>query len=172
VLDYCRARRRRHVLAIKGQSQPGKPPIGRPTKVDIAVTGSPFSGSALLWPVGSDGIKGWLMGRLREPGMIHFPADLGQDFYEQLTAERLVTKHVRGMAQRTWVKSPSARNEALDASVYAYAAAVYAGLKRADWAAIRKRLVPRETTEAPKEKESPAVPKTLRQRGAGFATRW
>lgn len=140
VLDYCRARTRRRVLAIKGQSQAGKPPIGRPTKVDVNIRGMPLPGSAMLWPVGSDTVKGWLMGRIREVGMIHFPADLTDAFYEQLTAERLVTKFSKGVAKREWVKANGARNEALDATVYAYAAAVFAGLKRANWARLLGRL--------------------------------
>jgi phage terminase large subunit GpA-like protein len=71
--------------------------------------------------------------------MVHFPAGLPDEFFEQLTSERLVTKHLRGMPKREWVKASSARNEALDATVYAYAAAVYAGLKRADWAVLKVR---------------------------------
>jgi phage terminase large subunit GpA-like protein len=43
VLDYCNARRARHVMAIKGQSTPGKPPIGRPSKVDIKSEGGSSS---------------------------------------------------------------------------------------------------------------------------------
>lgn len=141
VLDYCRERRQKHVLAIKGQSQPGKPAIGHPTKVEFTRKGVATQFSALLWPVGSDTIKGWLMGRLRTEGMIHFPAGLPEDFYAQLTSERLVTKHFRGMPKREWVKAPSARNEDLDATVYAYAAAVYAGLKRANWAVLKGRVM-------------------------------
>jgi len=167
VLDYCRERARRHVLAVKGQSQAGKAPIGRPTKVDVSVRGVARTGSALLWPVGSDTIKGWLMGRLRSEGMVHFPADLPAEFYEQLTAERLVTKHSHGMPVRTWVKSASARNEALDASVYAYAAAVYAGIKRADWASLRRRMVP-AVPDA--EKTAPAPEKAPSRRS--FVKGW
>lgn len=155
VLDYCRARERtqRRILAIKGQSQPGKPAIGRPAKVDVSIRGAPAHASALLWPVGSDTVKGWLMGRLRMERMVHFPAGMPDDFYVQLTSERLVTKHRKGMPFREWVKAPAARNEALDCAVYAYAAAVYVGLKRADWAALRRRV---GSGAAPAEKTAPA----------------
>jgi phage terminase large subunit GpA-like protein len=149
VLDYCRARRGRNVIAIKGQSIQGKPPLGRPSKVDVNVRGKP-TGAASLWPVGSDTIKGWFMGRIRTAGMVHFPADMPEDFYEQLTSERLVTKHLRGMPTRRWVKTPSARNEALDATVYAYAAAVYAGLKRANWQALKARVSVAAAPPAPR----------------------
>ena len=173
VLDYCRTRhyQRPRVLAIKGQSQAGKGAIGKPTKVDITFKGVATRNSALLWPVGSDTIKGWLMGRLRAERMVHFPADMPPEFYEQLTAERLVTKHLRGMPKREWVKKPSARNEALDATVYAYAAAVYSGLKRANWPQLKARLLqaPRKVEE---EVEPDPVRRPLPRRPGGFVKGW
>jgi phage terminase large subunit GpA-like protein len=175
VLDYCRPRLRGtpRVLAIKGQSQAGKAPIGRPAKVDISIRGVPTKQSALLWPVGSDTVKGWLMGRLKADKMVHFPAGLPAEFFEQLTAERLVTKHIKGMPRRDWVKAPSARNEALDASVYAYAAAVWAGLKRANWPALKAGLMVKKESDVQKDK--PTV--TVQRRGevipkASFVKAW
>lgn len=172
VLDYCRDQRARraagvsHALAIKGQSQPGKPPIGKPAKVDVTARGVTAPGSAMLWPVGSDTIKGWYMGRLRNEGAIHFPAGLPDDFYKQITSERLQTKFVRGMPVKRWVKASAARNEALDASVYAYAAAVFAGLKRANWPA----LVAEIKKSKPQEEASPMMrPPKLR---GGFVNGW
>jgi phage terminase large subunit GpA-like protein len=41
-----------------------------------------------------------------------------------------VTRFVKGLARSKWVKADSARNEALDCEVYAYTAAVYAGVAR------------------------------------------
>jgi phage terminase large subunit GpA-like protein len=175
VLDYCRTRLRStpRVLAIKGQSQPGKAAIGRPAKVDISIRGVPTKQSALLWPVGSDTVKGWLMGRLKADKMVHFPAGLPAEFFEQLTAERLVTKHVKGMPRREWVKAASARNEALDASVYAYAAAVWAGLKRANWPALKARV----TAERAAESTQQTAPANLPRRAQaipkpGFVKGW
>ena len=43
-------------------------------------------------------------------------------YFEQLTAERVRTRYVKGHAKREWVKPDSRRNEALDCRVYAYAA--------------------------------------------------
>lgn len=153
VLDYCRQRRRRNILAGKGASQQGKPPIGRPSKVDLNARGISVRRGAELWPIGTDGIKGVLMARLKEPGMVHFPDALPVSYFEQLTAERLATKWRNGVPYRIWVKDQNQRNEALDCLVYAFAAAVYAGLKRANWAAMRARLKPR--TDAPQRPEAP-----------------
>jgi hypothetical protein len=56
-----------------------------------------------------------------------------------LTAERLVTKFTNGIPHRVWTKAAGARNEALDCFVYAYAAACFAGLKRANWQKMQAR---------------------------------
>lgn len=156
VLDYCRARRRRKVLAVKGQSQAGKLPIGRPSKVDLTVRGTVIPRGAQLWPVGTDTIKGVLMARLKDEGFMHFPDGLPATYYEQLVAERLVTKFRNGVPYKVWTKAPGARNEALDCLVYAYAAAVFFGLKRANWPALKKRLkVWRGDDEPPRADAAP-----------------
>ena len=63
--------------------------------------------------------------RLNEPGpgAIHFPCRLDADYFRQLTAERVVTRFVRGCPIRSWQpKRDGERNEALDTFVYASAA--------------------------------------------------
>ena len=59
---------------------------------------------------------------------------MGRDleYFEQLTAEKKFTRYHNGFPKQEWRKSANARNEALDARNYAYAAlqALYAsGLK-------------------------------------------
>jgi phage terminase large subunit GpA-like protein len=93
-----------------------------------------------LWPVGSDTVKGVLSARLREEGFIHFPAGLDTSYYEQLASERMVVKFRSGVPFHTWIKTAGARNEAWDCMVYAYAAAVREGLKRANWRVLGARL--------------------------------
>ena len=34
------------------------------------------------------------------PGYIHFPRDLDDEYFRQLTAEKLMTKHIKGVAVR------------------------------------------------------------------------
>jgi len=77
--------------------------------------------------VGSDTVKTTLFGRLRHndkgAGYLHFHMDATSEYFEQLTAEKQVLRYNRGgFPVREWVKKPSARNEALDCLVYAYAA--------------------------------------------------
>lgn len=126
VYAYCRERRKKGVFALKGQSQRNKPPIGKPSKVDINYKGQVLKNSAELFPVGVDTIKSTLFGRLKHnetgPGYIHFHNEAGQEYFKQLTAERQVVRYVKGFAIREWKKKPGDRNEALDVLVYAYAA--------------------------------------------------
>ena len=49
------------------------------------------------------------------------PIDRDPEWFHQLTAERLITRFVRGFPVREWKKTRD-RNEALDCRVYAYAA--------------------------------------------------
>jgi phage terminase large subunit GpA-like protein len=173
VLDYCRARRRRsvntpdgpcRVLAGKGQSQGGKAPIGNPRKVDVNVKGRVEKRGAELWPIGTDTIKGVLVARLREEGFVHTPQALPTSYYEQITSERLVTKFVQGVPVRKWTKAPGARNEALDCLVYGYAAACFAGLKRAQWSAWTRR----RRSAVPQQTPNPAPRRVSRLRGNPF----
>jgi phage terminase large subunit GpA-like protein len=53
---------------------------------------------------------------------MHFPLDRDAQYFEQLTAERIRTRYVKGFPQRFWSKPDGRRNEALDCRVYAYAA--------------------------------------------------
>ena len=171
VYQYARERRERGVVAIKGQSQRGKPPIGKASKVDINWKGRALKGGAEVFPVGSDTIKTTLFGRLRHndpgPGYLHFHAELEAEYFQQLTAEKQVVKFVKGFPVREWVKKPSARNEALDCMVYAYAALhrLYQRYdRRTIWDQLDKR---REVVEK-------AEPLTSRKQAArrNFATSW
>ena len=76
--------------------------------------------------------------------------------FEQLTSERLVTRHVKGHARLEWVKSVGRRNEALDCAVYALSGAVWVGIdrwKEGDWKrwADRVEAVPVEAPEKQQE---------------------
>jgi phage terminase large subunit GpA-like protein len=63
------------------------------------------------------------------PGACHFP-QYGEEYFRQLTAERLVTRIVKGFPRGSWEKEPGRRNEALDCRVYSRAAAAILGLDR------------------------------------------
>jgi phage terminase large subunit GpA-like protein len=97
-----------------------------------------------VWSVGTPVAKGelyrWLKlewpteealaeGASYPPGACHFP-QYGEEYFRQLTAERLVTRIVKGFPRGSWEKEPGRRDEALDCRVYARAAAAIFGLDR------------------------------------------
>jgi phage terminase large subunit GpA-like protein len=151
VYAFARARQHRHILAVKGMSVAHRPVLGKPNDVDVNFRGVKIKRGVKLWPVGSDTAKALLYSRLRVPvpgpGYVHFARDLPSEYYEQLTAERLVTRYVKGHPRSEWVKANGRRNEALDTAVYAYAAACYIGTPRfrvADWDALERRVQPKQ----------------------------
>jgi phage terminase large subunit GpA-like protein len=150
VKNYCRTRMN-SVMAIQGQHGE-KIALGRPSLQDVTWHGKLIKNGVQLWPVGVNQIKGTIYDRLQiiTPGskMIHFPADLDDEFYIQLTSEKKITTYRKGIERKEWVKEPGKRNEGLDTAVYAYAAAVRAGLLRMDWDELERMIVPQEHEEA------------------------
>lgn len=133
VYRYTRERKARHVFAIKGQSQKGKPPLGKATKVDINFKNVAMKSGAEVYPMGSDTIKDtlWRRFRIKEgEGAIHFFIGLSPAFFDQLTSEKPVTRLVKGFPVREWTKRSHARNEAWDCLVMSYAALHYLYMRK------------------------------------------
>ena len=177
VYQYARERARQGVVAIKGQSQRGKPPIGKGSKVDVNHQGRTLKRGAVVYLVGGDTVKTTLFGRLKHneqgAGFLHFHMGTTGEYFEQLTAEKQVLRYNRGgFPTREWVKKPSARNEALDCLVYAYAALnlMYQRFdRRTIWDQLEKRL------EGAGKKKKPALLGSKQQppSGAtGFVGNW
>ena len=126
VYQYARERQNLGVIAIKGMAQKNKPPIGKASKVDLNAQGKTLKRGAQVFPVGSDTVKSLLFGRLKHndpgPGYLHFYPTVESDYFEELTAEKQIMRFRNGFPERVWTKKSSARNEALDELVYAYAA--------------------------------------------------
>jgi phage terminase large subunit GpA-like protein len=165
-------------MAIKGVSIKNKPILGRPTKVDLNWRNQTLKNGAEVWPVGSDTAKSTIYSRLKlsEPGVgfIHFHAGLQQEYFDQLTSEKLRTRYVRGYATREWVKKSGSRNEALDCFVYALAAmqSLYFRFNRKTiWDQLEKKLVKKRGLE-----NMPALQKPPRNGNVGarssFVTNW
>lgn len=181
VYKFCGRRRRRRVWAIKGMFGQGRPIWPR--------TASRTKKSrAPLFVIGVDTAKDRVYSRLAiaepGPGYCHFPTHRDLDYFHQLTAEKCVTKYVRGHPTLQWiVKTDGAANEALDCRVYAMAARYGRGVdlnRRTE--RIRARLEEPETVpepdpplEEPPTPAPPARPRTprtkIRSRRRGFVHR-
>ena len=125
VYAYTRDRRKHGVIAIKGSSVKNQLPISKGKKLDLNWKGRTIKQGAELFSVGTDTIKTTLFSRLRHndegAGYLHFNINADEEYFKQLTAEKQVIRYVKGFPVREWVKKSSARNEALDTLVYAYA---------------------------------------------------
>jgi phage terminase large subunit GpA-like protein len=178
VYAYCRDRKQHGVVAVKGQSQRGKPPIGKATKVDFNWKGRTIKGAAEVYPVGSDTIKGTLYARMKlndpGPGYLHFHGELPEGFFEQITAEKQITRYVKGFPVREWIKKSGARNEALDCAVYAYAALqlmLTRYNRRTVWEQLERSLKITPETEKVTPQQEQKKPVQRRIRG-NFLTQW
>ena len=124
VYDYVKAHKGQRIFGIKGFSGENLPIVGAPNRKRSGRKQKKID----LYPVGVDNAKSVVVRRLRiaepGPGYCHFPEGRDIDYFRQLTAEKMVTKYVKGFPKREWHKQDGRRNEALDCRVYAFAAFV------------------------------------------------
>jgi phage terminase large subunit GpA-like protein len=111
VVRFCFPRMNRRVFAGKGAG--GARPSFQPTK------GKQGLGKLVI--VGVDGLKNRIFDCLQRGRGIRFSRSLEPVYYEQLAGERRVVRYVRGQPTRRFERIGRARNEALDALVYAFA---------------------------------------------------
>jgi phage terminase large subunit GpA-like protein len=160
---YNYVRMRKGLFAVKGSNLLDKPVINRPTTVEVNHKGKTIRNGVKLWTIGVGTIKSLVYNRLRltlhGAGYLHFFIGLEAEYFEQLTAEKLTTKFLRGFPKQEWIKT-RARNEALDCVVYAYAAALLAGLPRTNWNKLEAEFTPHEPEPTPHPPEKPPKQKT------------
>jgi phage terminase large subunit GpA-like protein len=135
---YNWARGKPNVIALKG-SATAKELVGTASPVDITIGGKKIAHGYRVYSVGVDIAKaelyGWLRmkkdGAVAPPGYCHFPKYEG-DFFQQLTAEHLVTSvnKTTGREVKTWHVLPNRPNHFLDCRVYGRAAAYVLGLDK------------------------------------------
>jgi phage terminase large subunit GpA-like protein len=160
VYRYCDARHHRYIYPVKGSSQPGAAAVQPPHK----------KSEHHLWMVGTDAIKDILFSGLTTdvpgPGYIHFP-QLPEEYFTQLTSERVRTRYERGRPIRRYERIGHLRAEALDCATYAHAALLMLGPVR-----DQLGLIVDELAKAAAEKRAPAFgdphPRRRRMRSPGL----
>ena len=159
VYHFTKPRQSRRVFSIKGSNQAGKPIANKPTYVG--------KNKAVLYPVGTDTAKEAIFARLSvesELTTLHFCSDLDEEYFKQLTAEKRVTKFVRGRKSLIW-KQIRPRNEALDTLVYNFAA-IY--ILNPNFDTIEQKILDQQVKTPENEQKS-------RKKGINrqnFATSW
>jgi len=161
VYQFCKKHYGNRVFAIKGRGGEGVPIAGRPSKNNVA--------KCPLFPIGVDTVKHLLFARFQitdpGPGYLHFSDTLDDEYFRQLTAERIVTRFHKGFKRRSFEKIRP-RNEALDCLVYALAAY---GILNVNINTLADRAVSKP--EEPKMEQRTPRPLINRPRG-GFVNSW
>jgi len=167
VYDYVKSRQRTYrVYAIKGKEGGTMPMVSAPSKKKQGVSKRPVD----LFILGVDVIKSLVYRRLKitevGPGYCHFPlafasnSECDEEYFLQLTAEKVVTRYDRGWPKNVWIKMRP-RNEKLDIRVYGYAALK---LLNPVWDALAKRVERKEeNTEEKKPEKNTENIRSVRQ---------
>ncbi|WP_336488301.1 phage terminase large subunit family protein [Methylobacterium nigriterrae] len=157
VYAFCWPRLSRNVLPIKGIG--GRRPIIERSKG--RVTGGALGGEGRLWIVGVDEIKQILATKLaRYPDQIRFSASLPLSWFSQLCSERRVIRREGGRPVRRFERVRNEAAEALDATVYAFAARY--GLPAVDFEARARKLADRNAPNTAR----PAMPTRMVRRSS------
>ena len=159
VYQFTKPRQARRIFAVKGLSTAGKPIANKPTFVG--------KNKAVLYGIGTDSAKEAIFARLSvesELTTLHFCSDLDEEYFKQLTAEKRVTKFVRGRKSLIW-KQIRPRNEALDTLVYNFSA-IY--ILNPNFDLIEEKILNQQIKPQQKSQNTP-------QKGinrGNFATSW
>ena len=162
VYQFTKPRQARRIFAIKGLSVAGKPIANKPSYVG--------KNKAVLYGVGTDSAKEAIYARLTtdiDQTTLHFPSDVDEEYFKQLTAEKRVAKFVRGRKSLVW-KQIRPRNEALDCLVYCFAA-IY--ILNPNWDSIEQRTLVNEPDVVPQEENNALIRQRTRQT-SNFANSW
>lgn len=127
--EYAKGKTGRRLFAVKGVGGWGRAIVEKPQRKQSGKNARKVD----LFLVGTDEAKLVVMRRLANvkpgsPGYCEFPT--GEEYdqaydaehFQQLTAEKMTLRYVKGQPVREWTKPDRARNEALDCRVYALAA--------------------------------------------------
>ena len=156
VYKFCKKLEATGVRAIKGIGGINRAEVGRPTKNNTM--------RCNVWPLGVNTLKIQILARLKindasDSGYVHFPDFLDEEFFLQLTSERLVKRYKAGIPRMEF-KRLRPRNEALDLMVYNLAA--FRSLN-ANMSIIQKKLSEVRKTEPKKQ---------FKTRPKSWATNW
>jgi phage terminase large subunit GpA-like protein len=186
--DWLRGRTGRRIFGIKGVPGWGRPIVEKMQRKQSGRRARKVD----LFLVGVDEAKLVHMRRLATTmenkagagaGVCHFPLERNADWYRQITAEKLITRYVKGQPVREWTKPDRARNEGTDCRIYALAALkiMQPNLKRLAerlGAAKPKKEAPKTAPEIPQEEarnEAREIQPKRRQqpkRRGGFVSNW
>lgn len=149
-LAFVKSMRPANVYPVKGSSNRLRVPVVTPKRGSRS--------SSLL--VDTAEFKTVIYSRLKqtEPGprFMHFPKSYDDEFFAQLTAEKVTKKYIKGVPTQSWENVRSnRRNEALDIRVYNHAAL---HLLNVNWERLKQNMEHRAGQVEYRLKQEPAEP--------------
>lgn len=162
VYQWARATQSSRVMVVKGESR-ATALLGAASTVEVGPQGQRVRFGIRLWPINTSIAKEelyrWLrlpapqieLGEAYPPGYCHFP-EYSLQYFDQLCAEKMMTRTVQGYAKRYW-QQVQERNEALDCRVYNRAAMIAARVEfwtEQRWRDALSELVERSVDEMPR----------------------
>ena len=156
VYDWVRGMLAQRVMCVKGEARVASL-VGASSLIEVGPGGRAIKGGIRLHPVNTSIAKEELYRWLKSPmpdldageawptGYCHFPY-YSKEYFEQLCAERLVTRTVMGRPHTHWEKIRD-RNEALDCRLYSRAAAV--SMRMDGWPEPKWQEMERQVATAP-----------------------
>ena len=123
VYNWCRLRKQKGVIPIKGTSLQNQPVINNGSFVNISLRGMKTAQAVKVYSVGGDTIKDELFPRIKMGKGIHFHKETDEKYFKELTGEYKDSKlnNARRRVYR-YVQKRNQSVEKLDCLVYAYAA--------------------------------------------------
>lgn len=181
---YGQVRMRRNWFAVKGVAG-DRPIVGKPSLQEVNWRGERIKKGIKLYTVGIDKVKEVLLSRCRidKPGpkYLHLPQDAGRFWCQGFAGSEVrMQKHRNGHPYYVWETVQGVRNEPLDCAVYAFAAAIQAGINRPNFFKGRREVltvekgVKAEVMEVQAEVKAPEKAKKRQRRGSylnGFGGR-
>lgn len=162
VYNWARLTQSSRVMVVKGESR-ATALLGAASTIEVGPQGQRVRFGIRLWPINTSIAKEelyrWLRlpapqleaGESYPPGYCHFP-EYSLQYFDQLCAEKMMTRTVQGYAKRYWQQVQD-RNEALDCRVYNRAAMIAARVDfwtEQRWREALSDLVERSVDDTPR----------------------
>jgi phage terminase large subunit GpA-like protein len=165
VWSFARRYPSNKLIMVRGRGDDAAPRLALVKRERNESTGKVLARSRRFYNLGVSGLKMSLYRDLQKDdptarGFVSFPSGLGDDYFQELTAERRTALKHHGFTVYRWVKDDRQDNEALDTAIIATGAALRFGvysLSDRGWDAFRAQ---REVRPAPVPAPAAPVPAT------------
>ena len=145
VWSFARRHASNKLIMVRGRGDDGAPRLALVKRERHEKTGTLLAYSKRFYHLGVSVLKMSLYRDLQKddatsPGYVSFPSGLGDEYFQELTAERRTAVKRHGFQVFRWTKDDRQDNEALDTAIIATGAAIRFGaygLSDQGWAKLR-----------------------------------